>query len=128
VPRLGQERQRRRLAEHEPHRQLVRRLGHEVTVELEHLLGVRERVHDQAGKHLGADLVDLELERRHHAEVAAAAADGPEQVAVLVRVGGELVACGRDHRGRDEVVDREPVLAAEPAEAAAEREAGDAGR
>ena len=41
----------------------------------------------EAGHHLRADRVQLELERRHDAEVAAAAAQRPEQLGVLVGAG-----------------------------------------
>src|SRR5690606_16379107 len=62
-----------------------------------------------------------------HAEVAAAALERPEQVWVLVLGRAQpLAAGGHDVRG-EEVVDGEAVLAHQPADAAAGREAGDAG-
>ena len=68
-----------------------------------------------------------ELERRHDAEVAAAAPQGPQQVGVLVLAGADQPPVGRHDLGRDEVVDREPVAAPEPADAAAEGEPAHAG-
>src|SRR5204862_3954244 len=61
------------------------------------------------------------------AEVAAAAANAPEEVRVLVLAGADHAAIGGDHRGRQEVVAREAALALEPATATAEQQAGDPG-
>ena len=77
--------------------------------------------------HDRVDLVQGELEGGDHAEVAAAAADGPEQVRVLTGRGPPHPAVGGDHLGRDQVVDAEPVFAGQPAHAAAQREPGHAG-
>ena len=41
-------------------------------------------MHDEAGEHLGTHRVQRELERGHDAEVAATAADAPEQIGVLL--------------------------------------------
>jgi hypothetical protein len=67
-----------------------------------------------------------ELERGHHAEVAAAAADRPEQVGVLLGGGTDELAPGCDELDRGDVVGREPVLAGEPRQAAADGVAHDA--
>src|SRR5690606_19485251 len=61
------------------------------------------------------------------AEVAAAAAQRPQQVGVLVGVGADDAPVGGDQLGREQVVAGEAVLALQPAGAAAHREAGDAG-
>ena len=58
----GKERQRRRLAQHRPHRQLVGRLGVEVAVLLQHALRLGERVDDEAAQEIRADRVETELE------------------------------------------------------------------
>jgi hypothetical protein len=50
------------------------------------------------------DLVQVELELGHHAEVAAAPTDRPEQVGVLVGRGGDDAPVGEHHVGRHEVV------------------------
>ena len=71
--------------------------------------------------------MQLQFELRDDAEVASASAKAPEQVRVLGlgRV-DEAAVCG-DEVGCDEVVAGEAVLAHQPADAAAEREAADAG-
>jgi hypothetical protein len=67
-----------------------------------------------------------ELEARHRAKVAPAAADRPEQIGVLVR-GRADDRAAREHDLRaEQVVDREPAPRREPAVAAAEREPTDA--
>ena len=67
------------------------------------------------------------LEGGHHAEVAAAAAERPEQIAIGVLARGDDLA-GREHDlGRQQVVDGHPVLAHQPGDAAAERETRDPG-
>jgi hypothetical protein len=69
-----------------------------------------------------------ELERGHDAEVAAAAPQRPQQVGVLVRAGAHQLSVGGHELGGEQVVAGEPVLALEPARAAAQREPGHAGR
>ena len=71
--------------------------------------------------------MEAELERGDHAEVAAAASQCPEQVGVLVLGRPQQLAVGRDEVDGEEVVDREAVLAHQPADATAEGETGDAG-
>src|SRR4029079_3267988 len=70
----------------------------------------------------GADWMEPEGQRGDDAEVAAAAADRPEEVAVLLLVGGHKGAVGENDVSRDDVVDREPVLPGEVADAAPKRE------
>ena len=74
------------------------------------------------------DVVQLEAQPRDDAEVAAAAADRPEQVGVPLGVDLQHPAVGGHDLGRQELVDRHPVLADEEADAAAERDAADADR
>ena len=76
---------------------------------------------------IGPDRVQLERELGDDAEVAAAAAQAPEQVGVLVVGRGHDAAVGGHDLGLDQVVAREAELALEPPAAAAEGEAGDAG-
>ena len=66
------------------------------------------------------------LEGRHDAEIAAAAAQRPEQVRIVGGIGLAEHAVRGDHIGRDQVIDREPVLAHQPAQPAAERQTSDA--
>src|SRR5262245_57493137 len=62
--------------------ELVRRARDEVAVEGEDLTGSRRGVQDEAGEDGRPDSVQLILERRDDAEVAAAAAEAPEEVGV----------------------------------------------
>ena len=71
--------------------------------------------------------MEREPERADDAEVPAAAPQRPEQVGVIVGRCPNDVALGGDHLGLHEVVDGEPVLAHQPADAAAQAEAADAG-
>ena len=124
---VGEERQGRRLAQDHPHGEFVRRLRNKFAVLLQHRLRLGDRVDDQAAQHVGADRVEPELEAGDDAEVAAAASERPEEVGVLGCAGANHLA-GRGHDlGGLEVVNGHAVLAAEPAEAAAERQAGNAG-
>ena len=71
--------------------------------------------------------MQAQLEGGDDAEVAAAAAQRPVQVRVLVGARAHLAAVGEDDLGGDEVVDGHPVAPALVGDAAAERQAGDAG-
>ena len=71
--------------------------------------------------------VRLEQEARHHAEIAAAAAQRPEQIGILRLARRDEAAVGQHDVGLEQVVDGEAVLARQIAGAAAERQAGDAG-
>ena len=86
------------------------------------------RVEDRPGVDRGPERMEVELELRDDAEVAAAAAQPPEQVGVVGLARVDEPAVRRDHVGRREVVAREAELPHRPADAAAEREPGDAGR
>src|SRR5689334_2030753 len=72
--------------------------------------------------------MEVELERDDDAEVAAAAANGPEELGVLPRARMHQLAVRGHDVGRDQVVDRHAEGARQPAEAAAEGEARDPGR
>ena len=69
--------------------------------------------------------MDGELDRGHDAEVAAAAAQRPEEVRVVLGVGAHEPAVGGDELERGHGVGLQAVLAGQPAHAAAERVAGD---
>ena len=77
---------------------------------------------------IGVDRVEPELEAGRDAEVAAAAADRPEQVRIVLGVDAEELAVGGHDLGGEQVVDREAVLADEVADAAAERDPADPDR
>ena len=108
-------------------RDLVRRVDHEVAEAPQRLASLRARVEHEPAEDLGPDRVQRELERGHDAEVAAAAAQRPEQLGMLVGGGADRLAARGHELDGEQVVAREAVLALEPAGAAAEREAGDAG-
>ena len=124
---LGQERQWRRELELEDRRQLVGRGGGELAVEAQNLRRVVQRVEDRPGEHDRPDRVQAVLERGDDAEVAAAAADAPEQIGVVVLAGGDELALRSHDVHGEEVVDRRAVLAHQPADPAAERQARDPG-
>src|SRR4029453_9926985 len=75
----------------------------------------------------GTDWVQREPERADDAKVPAAAPQRPEQVGVVVGRRPHDVALGGDYLGLHEVVDGEPVLAHEPADATTQADAADAG-
>jgi hypothetical protein len=104
----------------------VRRLRHVLAVEAKDLMGLGDRIEQQAGEH-GTDRVEAVFKRRHDAEIPAAAAQSPEEVWVLGVARGEQSSIGGDHIGGAQVVAGEAVEAIEPAQAATQREAGDTG-
>ena len=117
----------RRRAHHEVRLQLLGRARAEFAVEGEELARALEREHRGARDDLALHRVQAELEVRHDAEVAAAAADGPVEVRVLVGVRVQQAAVGGHDVHALHVVERKAEAPREPAEAAAEREAADAG-
>ena len=74
---------------------------------------------------LRADRVELVLDARDHAEVAAAAAQAPEEVRVLFLARAHLAAVRGHQLHRPNAVARPAEAARQVAEAAAEREPGD---
>jgi hypothetical protein len=107
--------------------ELVGRGGDGVAPAREHAGGVLDRVGDVEREDLGPERVQGQLERGCDAEVAAAAADRPVQVGVLIGAGADSPAVGEDELGGDEVVDRHPVQPALGGHATAQREPGHAG-
>jgi hypothetical protein len=102
--------------------------GQELAVEAHHLGRLLDRPERRPGHHRLADVVRTELERGDDAEVAAAPAQGPEQLGVLVGAGVHLRAVGEHDVGADEAVDREAEASCQVAEPATERQPADAGR
>ena len=121
------ERQRRSDLPREERAELLRRVG-DVGFEGLHDVSRPRRLEEDRAAVDHADRVQAELEVGHDTEVAAAAAKRTEEVGVVVfaRV-HELAVRGHDVGG-DEIVERQPVPAREVPDAAAEGEAGDAGR
>jgi hypothetical protein len=113
---------------HEGQPELLRRVAVQVAEPRQQLAEALRAVDDEAGEHLRSERMQGELERAHDAEVAAAAAQRPEQVGVLGGRRPDEPAVRRDDRRCDEVVAGQAVLALEPAGATAQREAGDARR
>ena len=128
VALLGDERQRRSDLEREERAQLLRRVGDELAVDAHDLAGLIDRVEDRPAVDV-VDRVQAELERGDDAEVAAAAAQRPEQVrrsrsSLAVTSSPSAVTTSAEIR----LSQREAAAAREVADAAAERQPPDAGR
>lgn len=108
---------------------LVRRRGAEVTIEPERLRHslARAVVQDEDEHHLRPHRMQLVGEVGYDAKVAAAAAQPPEEVAILRVAGMEHTPAGSDDLSGHEVVATQAVFAAQPAEAATERQPRNAG-
>jgi hypothetical protein len=91
---------------------------------VQHLGCALEGEKQRAGVEL-VDGMDGELDRGHDAEVAAAAAQRPEQVGVMLVVGTHEGALGGHELERRDSVRLQAVLAGQPTHAAAQRVAGD---
>ena len=70
--------------------------------------------------------LEPELERRRDPEVPAGAAEAPEQLGLVGLGRADEAAVGGDELDRGQVVDRQPEVALETADAAAEGQPGDA--
>ena len=79
--------------------QLVRRAGCELVIELQEIARMGEV--DQT-RHHASERVQGELERRDHAEVAASAAQAPEQIWVLVGRRAHALTGGCHQLGADQ--------------------------
>lgn len=123
---FGQERQWRRLPGKHPDVEVVRhRLGE--TGELSEYgfpLVVREG--DEPAQHVRPDGMELELKSGDNTEVPPATTQSPEEVIVFPFAGVHLTAIRRDDIRGEQVVNGHAVFPAQPAEAAAERQAGHA--
>jgi hypothetical protein len=109
---------------------LVRRGGRVVAIKSDGLFQpvTLAVVQDEGKGHLGSDRIEAILELGDDPEVAAAAAQAPEEIFVFPLAGGHDAAIGGDHLGRNEIVGAQAVLIAQPAQAAAQRQAGDTRR
>ena len=106
---------------------VARQGGHDAGVLAQRGGRLLRLVDRDADAHHRAEVVGAEGEAGDDAEVAAAAAQRPEQLGVGVGVDLDDLAAGQDELEGDEVVAGQAVLAGEPADPAAEREAGHAG-
>jgi hypothetical protein len=107
-------------------RQVLRRRDHQLTARPQRVAGVLPREDEHPADDHRADAVRAELEARDGGEVAAAAAQRPEQVGALVRARADQPPVGEDDLGGQQGIDGQPVAAHEPAEAAAQRQPADA--
>src|SRR3990172_4231975 len=78
--------------------ELLRRVGDKLAKKAQDSAGIFQLIQDRAAVDI-LDGVEAELERSHHAEIATAAADRPEQVLVLVVARDEKLAVGSHHVG-----------------------------
>ena len=86
-----------------------------------------ERMHHHARVHRERERVQPEREAGDHAEVAAAAAQPPQQLGLLVLIDLHYRSVGGDQLGDDQVVAGQSVGAGEPSHPAAEGQPADAG-
>ena len=128
MPIRRQEWQRRGLSHDGPACQFVRRSFESLTIAFEHARRVLEGMRDEPRKHLRTDLMKLEFESGDDAEIPSAAAKSPEQIRLFGGAHAPQHAIGSYDIGRQEVVDRQAELSRDPAEPAAERQAGNSGR
>ena len=99
-----------------------------LTEHAQEVVGGLRRVEDRPGIDDRPESMELELELRDDAEIAAAAAQPPEQLGVLGLARMDEPAVGGDDIRGGEVVAGEAEFPHRPTDAAAEREPGDAGR
>ena len=104
---------------------LLRDRLHPLAPGVEDLARALDREEEDAGIQLGR-LVELQLDRGHDPEAPPAAADGPEQVGLVVSICADENAVRRDELDGRDAVRGETAAAGEPAHAAAERVADDA--
>jgi len=114
-------------AVHDHRHQFVRCLSGPVAVETQYLRRSGPGPEDRPGHDNRTDSAQPELELGDDSEVAAAPADSPEQIRVLGGTRPHEVTASGNHVHRQQLVDGEPVLAHQPAQAAAEGQAGDTG-
>lgn len=127
VDLLRERRARRDGAEQEEGVQLAGRVREEIAVGGEDFGAEFDGPEGGAGDDR-AHFVQPEQERGDDAEVAAATADRPVQVGVLVGARAYALPVRQDELGLQQVVDGQPALAGEVPDAAAESEASDARR
>ena len=113
---------------HEHDAELVGRVRGELAQEPQDLRRLVERPVDGPAQHDRADRVQVVLERGGDAEVAAAAAQAPEQLRLRAGVDAQPLPVGGDQVDRAQVVDGEPVPAHQVPEPAAQRHSADARR
>src|SRR2546426_145886 len=106
--------------------QLVGNLPGEIAEEQQELSGLRKGVEHDPGQHQGTHGMELVRKGGDHAEVPAAAPEAPQEVRVLAGVDMAELAVSSDNIGGNQIVTGQAVLARQPADAAAQGEAGNA--
>ena len=101
--------------------------GYEFAVALQDCRGIVDLIEHRAADDV-TDLVELKLETGDDTEVAAAAAQGPKQIFVLVVARNDLPAISKNHIGRQQVVDGQPDAAGQVADAATQGQTTYSGR
>lgn len=119
---LGNERRRRRVEADELGAHRARQHVRDVADEAESFRPLVDAPEEQAKLYERPDLVERELELRHHTEVATTTAKRPMKIRVLLGGCGDDPAVGRDDAGREQVVAAQAGAAAEPPDTASERQ------
>ena len=76
----------------------------------------------QAAGYHGPNPVQPELERRHDAEITAAAPQSPEQVSVFFLAGAQYFPIPGHHLGRQKIIERHSKFRHQPAKSTAKRQ------
>lgn len=108
-------------------RMLIRQGNRAVAEQPEDVAGGLKLMRDQAAGDCGTDGVKLKFEGCSHTEIAAPAANCPEQIRRFSGACKYLLARSRHQFDRTEVVESEAMFAHQPAQPAAERESGNPG-
>src|ERR1022692_3570124 len=103
-------------------REFVRSRRHVITEVADHVNGHRPRIEEKAA-HDRRNRMGLELERNDNAEISTSAAERPKEIVVFGSAGGEHFAIGCDYLCRQQIVDRHPVFANQPANTTSESQA-----
>jgi hypothetical protein len=107
--------------------QLIGSAGRIVSPHAQHIACARNREGEAAGDDLLLHRMQSEVEVRDDAEIAAAAADAPQQVGMIARTGAYHAAVRGHDVHRFEIVDRHAEATRESTEAAAQRQSANAG-
>src|SRR5215470_15892640 len=109
-----------RMCQGREQRVLVRKRSRAPAEEFEHVTGAFDRVDDWAADDDWPYWVQVVFKTRGDPEVSAAASDGPKQVGLLLVAGPQDLAVGGDELDRPQIIERQAVLAHQPAQPSAE--------